>query len=63
LQENQEALAHRDHVREALEVDHADFGVEPLNGVWKRGEHPVCDISIGAGVNPPAAKWLRLICS
>ena len=44
-----------------FEVDHADFGVEPLNGVSKGGEHPLCDILIGAGVNTPAAKWLRLL--
>jgi hypothetical protein len=41
-------------------VDHADFSVEPLNGVSKGGEHPLCDILISAGVNTPAAKWLRL---
>jgi hypothetical protein len=27
----------------------------------KGGEHPLCDILIGAGVNTPAAKWLRLL--
>jgi hypothetical protein len=63
LQEKQAAPAYGDHVREAFEVDHADFGVEPLNGDCKAGEHPLCDISIGAGVNTPAAKWLRSICS
>jgi hypothetical protein len=42
-------------------VDHADFSVEPLNGVSKGGEHPLCDILIGAGVNTPAAKGLRLL--
>jgi hypothetical protein len=41
-------------------VDHADFSVEPLNGVSKGGEHPLCDILISAGVNTLAAKWLRL---
>jgi hypothetical protein len=38
----------------------AGNSVEPLNGVSKGGEHPLCDILIGAGVNTPAAKWLRL---
>ena len=41
-------------------VDHAACSVEPLNGVSKGGEHPLCDIIIGAGVNTPAAKWPRL---
>jgi hypothetical protein len=34
--------------------------VEPLNRVSKGVEHPLCDILIGAGVNTPAAKRLRL---
>jgi hypothetical protein len=42
-------------------VDHADFSVEPLNGVSNGDEHPLCDILISAGVNTPAAKWLRLL--
>jgi len=42
-------------------VDHADFSVEPLIGVSKGGEHPLCDILIIAGVNIPVAKWLRLL--
>jgi len=33
--------------------------VEPLNGVSKGGEHPLCDILISGGVNTPLAKWLR----
>jgi len=33
---------------------------DQLNGVSKGGEHPFCNISIAAGVNTPAAKWLRL---
>ena len=43
-----------------FETDHAGNSVEPLNGVSKGGEHPLCDILIGAGVNTSAAKWLRL---
>ena len=42
-------------------MDHTGYGVEPLNGVSKGGEHPLCDILIGGGVKTPPAKWLRLL--
>jgi hypothetical protein len=32
-------------------------------GFPKGGEHPLCEILISAGVNTPAAKWLRLFAS
>jgi hypothetical protein len=44
-----------------FEVAHAACSVKPLNGVSKGGEHPLCDILIGGGVNTPPAKWLRLL--
>ena len=43
-----------------FETDHAGNSVEPLNGDSKGGEHLLCDILNGAGVNTPAAKWRRL---
>ena len=46
---------------EIFVVNHADFSVEPLNGVSKGGEHPLCDILVSAGVNTPAAKWASFI--
>jgi hypothetical protein len=45
----------------AFTIDHAARSVEPLNGVSKGGEHPLCDILIGGGVSTPPAKWLRLL--
>ena len=55
-------LAHR-YPREAIErfpekplhrylIDHADFSVEPLNGVSKGGEHPLWSILLGPGSIP-----------
>jgi len=43
-----------------IAVGHAARSVEPLNGVSKGGEHPLCDFLIGGGVKTPPAKWLRL---
>jgi hypothetical protein len=34
--------------------------MEPLNGVSKGGEHPLCDFFNSGGVNTLPAKWLRL---
>jgi hypothetical protein len=42
-------------------VEHAALSVEPLNGISKGGAHPLCDISIAAGLNTPPTKWLRLL--
>ena len=44
-----------------FEVDHAARSVEPLNGVFKGGEHSLCDILNSGGAKFPPAKWLRLL--
>jgi hypothetical protein len=46
----------QEKIRQLVKMGHADFGVEPLNGVSQSVEHPLRDISISAGINTPAAK-------